>query len=146
MLSFTPAPPPLHVVAAVIADAAGRILLARRGPGGVHGGLWEFPGGKVEAGETPARALARELTEELGVEVAVGESFLTVDHAYPHVHILLDAYRCRIEAGRPQALDCAEVRWVETPDLHRYPMPEADLPIARLLERRGRNPPGCSPC
>lgn len=131
--------PPLAVVAAVLRDGRGRVLLAQRLPGGHHGGLWEFPGGKVELGETPEAALARELAEELGIEVVVGEEVLAVDHAYPHLRLRLTAYACTLVAGTPRALHCQDFAWVPPADLARYPMPEADLPIAGLLgqSRRG---------
>ncbi len=133
---MTPArPAPLAVVAAVLRDGQGRVLLAQRLPGGPHGGLWEFPGGKVEPGETPEAALARELVEELGIEVAVGEEILAVDHAYPHLCLRLTAYACTLVAGAPRALHCQGFAWVPLGELARYPMPEADLPIAGLLGR-----------
>ncbi len=123
----------LPVVAGVLPDALGRVLLARRLPGGPHGGLWEFPGGKVEAGESAAQALARELREELGVEVAVGDALASVDHAYPHLAIRLTAFWVQLRAGVPRPLHCQQVRWVAPAEFSRYPMPAADLPIARRL-------------
>jgi len=127
---------PVPVVAGVLQHGQGRILLARRLPGGPHGGLWEFPGGKVEAGESPEEALARELVEELGIEVAVGEEVLAVDHAYPHLTLRLTAYACALVAGDPTPLHCQEFAWVRPEAFGAYPMPEADLPIARLLAKR----------
>ena len=129
---------PIPVVAAVIRGDDGRILLARRNPGGPHGGLWEFPGGKVEPGEEPKAALAREILEELGAEVSVEERVLGVDHAYPHVRIFLTAYSCQILSGDPQPLGCWEIAWVDRSDLLRFPMPDADVPIARELLARYR--------
>jgi 8-oxo-dGTP diphosphatase len=124
----------IPVVAAVIRRADGRVLLAQRLPGGPHGGLWEFPGGKVEDGETPEAALAREIREELGVTVVVGDPLLTVEHAYPHLVIRLMAYSCRLADGtEPRPLLCQELRWVPPAGLLARPMPAADLPIARLL-------------
>jgi len=128
---------PLAVVAAVLRDGQGRVLLARRLPGGPHGGLWEFPGGKVEPGEMPEEALARELVEELGIQVTVGDEVLAVDHAYPHLRLRLIAYACTLRAGTPATLHCQDFAWVTPAELTSYPMPEADLPIARLLAGQG---------
>ncbi len=120
----------VHVVAAVIRDRVGRVLLARRPPGGPHGGLWEFPGGKVEPGETPEAALAREIREELGVGIAVGGRVAVVDHDYPHLAICLDAYACRIVRGEPRGADGQAVAWVWPRDLATYPLCAADVPVA----------------
>lgn len=124
------------MVAAIIRGAGQRVLLARRSAGGPHGGLWEFPGGKVEDGESPEAALEREIREELGVEVAVGEAVMEVEHHYPHLSIRLLAYECRVRRGTPRPLECAAVAWVEPRMLQTYPMPEADRPIARRLSNR----------
>lgn len=123
------------VVAAVIRANDGRILLAQRPAGGPHGGLWEFPGGKVEEGESPEEALVREILEELEIEIAVGEELTSVEHAYPHVAIRLTAYECRLLRGVPRPLHCQDFSWVDPDRLLSYPMPEADLPIARFLNR-----------
>ena len=125
----------VHVVAAVIRDGAGRVLLARRPPGGPHAGLWEFPGGKVEPGETPEAALAREILEELGVVVAVGARVAAVDHDYSHLSIRLCAYRCRVVRGEPRGADGQPVAWVRPRDLPAWPLPEADVPVAVRLAR-----------
>jgi 8-oxo-dGTP diphosphatase len=127
---------PVPVVAAVIRGDGGRVLLARRSRASRHGGLWEFPGGKVEDGETPEGALIREIREELGVEIEVGAALAQVNHDYAELCICLTAFDCRIVAGTPRALDCWEVAWVAPSDISSYPMPEADVPIARLLCRR----------
>ncbi len=124
--------PWVPVVAAVIRDAAGRVLLARR-PRGHHAGLWEFPGGKVEPGETPEAALAREIREELGAEVAVGEPLCRVDHRYPHVAVRMTAYACRVVQGTPRPLHGQALAWVFPQELLRYPMPQADVPVARRV-------------
>ncbi|MBI5442276.1 MAG: (deoxy)nucleoside triphosphate pyrophosphohydrolase [Deltaproteobacteria bacterium] len=126
---------PLLVVAAVLRREDGRILLARRYPKGPHGGLWEFPGGKVEPGETPGEALAREIREELGVEISVGRELTRVDHSYPHVRILLIALEAVLLRGELRALGCQDFRWIEPSAALGYPMPEADVPIARLACR-----------
>jgi mutator protein MutT len=124
---------PIPVVAGILRGDDGRILFARRHLHSRHGGLWEFPGGKIETGETPPEALARELLEELGVEVAVGAELLRVEHAYPHATVELIALECTLVRGTPEPVDCWQVEWVRREDLLSFPMPEADLPIARLL-------------
>ena len=123
----------ISVVAAVIRREDGTILLAQRGPDGHHPLLWEFPGGKVERGETESGALVREIKEELAMEVVVGGLFHVVDYHYPHISIRLVAYDCRVIGGTPTAIHCHDFRWVDPSELSRYPMPEADVPIARKL-------------
>lgn len=133
LMPGTHSPQPIPVVAAVIRRDDGRVLLVRRPPGGAHGGLWEFPGGKVEGGETPERALVREIQEELGVSVTVGSHLITVEHAYPHLAIRLMAYDCILQAREPTPLHGQELRWEVPERLTEWPMPDADVPIARLL-------------
>ncbi|MEW6488417.1 MAG: (deoxy)nucleoside triphosphate pyrophosphohydrolase [Thermodesulfobacteriota bacterium] len=128
-----PPPAPVPVVAAVLWDDCGRVLLARRPPGGPHGGLWEFPGGKVEPGESPESALAREILEELGAVVTVGREVARVDHAYPHLHPHLTAFACTLARGTPVPLHGQELAWLEPGELLSRPMPEADIPVARKL-------------
>jgi mutator protein MutT len=123
----------MPVVAGVLRREDGCILLAKRRPGGAHGGLWEFPGGKIEAGETPREALVRELREELGVEVVAGDELLRVEHAYPHLAILLIAVEVRLASGVPRPVQCQELAWVPPGELLSRSLPEADEPIARLL-------------
>jgi len=134
---------PLDVVAAVIRRGDGRVLLAQRLPVGPHGGLWEFPGGKVEEGESREAALRREIQEELGVEVEVGRALLSVDHDYPHVRIRLHAYSCTLAAGVPRPLHCQDFAWVLPEEFGSYPMPAADLPVAAAV--RGDETP-LTPC
>lgn len=102
---------PVAVTAgAIIRD--GHLLAARRRTGARRGGKWELPGGKVEPGEGPEQCLARELREELGVEVAVGAALAQVIHAYPDIRIQLTVYRCELLDGEPQALEHAELSWL----------------------------------
>ena len=122
-------------MAGVITDARGRILLARRTQGRDLAGLWEFPGGKVDPGETPGQALARELQEELGIDAEVGAHLITVPQQMPHKRIRLDVRRVPAHRGRARGLDGQALAWVPVDKLHRYPMPPADRPVvAALLE------------
>jgi 8-oxo-dGTP diphosphatase len=129
--------PTIYVVAAALVDASGRVLLQRRAPGKAMAGLWEFPGGKVEPGERAEAALARELAEELGIEVdpealepAAFASAAGVDGAS---HMLLLLYLCRSWRGSPRPLDAAALKWLAPAQMDSGEMPPADRPlIARL--------------
>jgi len=125
----------LLVVACALIDPDGRILLAQRPPQKAMGGLWEFPGGKVEPGETPEATLIRELAEELGIAVqeACLAPFTFASHAYTDFHLLMPLYVCRRWEGTPQALEHAAIRWVRPKDMGEYPMPAADLPLVPML-------------
>ena len=129
--------PTLTVVAAALADANGCVLLQQRAPGRAMAGLWEFPGGKVEEGERPEAALARELREELGIEVEEGAltpaAFASADNAGRHMLLLL--YLCREWRGEPQALDAAALEWLKPADMVVAEMPPADVPLVAALER-----------
>ncbi|PLX42292.1 MAG: hypothetical protein C0608_03150 [Deltaproteobacteria bacterium] len=122
----------LHVVAGVI-RRGGYVLIAKRFPGGPHGGYWEFPGGKVESGEHERDALIRELREELDISVEVEERWGEVIHSYPHATIRLAFYFCDISSGTPRAVGCEKVKWVRSENLHQYPMPEADSEIVNAM-------------
>lgn len=121
----------LLVAACALVDADGRVLIGRRPEGKSLAGLWEFPGGKVEAGERPEHTLIRELKEELGIEVA--EACLApltfASHAYETFHLLLPLYVCRRWQGTVTALEHAELAWVRPVRLRDYPMPPADAPL-----------------
>ena len=123
------------VVACALIDPDGRVLLAQRPPDKAMGGLWEFPGGKVEPGETPEATLIRELAEELGIAVqeACLAPFTFASHAYTDFHLLMPLYVCRRWDGTPQALEHAAIRWVRPKDMGEYPMPAADLPLVPML-------------
>jgi 8-oxo-dGTP diphosphatase len=119
----------IRVVAAV-ARCGGRILVTRRLPGGPLGGLWEFPGGKVEPGEGEPEALAREIREELGCDVAVGELLFRHEHDYPDLHVELAFYACALAAGaEPQCLGVAALEWAEPSALPGYAFCPADVPV-----------------
>ncbi len=121
-----------HIVAAAIRKN-GRYLLGKRPPKSMLGGLWEFPGGKVENGETHEDALKRELQEELEIDIEVGDNVISVNHAYSHFSITLHVYRCEHIAGKPQKHYHTELKWVPRSQFERYAMPAADLKFLHLL-------------
>jgi 8-oxo-dGTP diphosphatase len=130
-----PAPPLVLVAAVVLVDADGRVLLAQRPEGKSMAGLWEFPGGKVDQGETPEAALIRELREELGIDVAASclAPFTFASHAYPEFHLLMPLYVCRKWSGIPLAREGQRLTWVRPARLADYPMPPADKPLIAML-------------
>ncbi len=110
----------------------GKLLISQRRADAHLGGLWEFPGGKREPKETFEQCLVREIREELGLEISVGELFDEVTHDYPEKSVRLKFFICKILSGRPQPLDCAAVKWVTKTELDAFDFPAAD---ARLLEK-----------
>jgi len=125
--------PATLVVAAALYDSGGRILIAQR-PAGKHmAGRWEFPGGKVSAGESEACALARELHEELGIEVLAARPFMRLAHSYADRDVELSLWLVERYAGEPQALDRQQLRWVAPADLANEDILEADLPFIEAL-------------
>jgi 8-oxo-dGTP diphosphatase len=125
--------PPIDVVAGVIRRVDGRILITQRLADDTLGGYWEFPGGKVEPQEDLRVALARELSEELGVVAEIGEEIHRIVHAYPDRDVRLYFYEARIVSGEPQKLEVADLRWVTLDELMNYQFPEADLPLLNQL-------------
>ncbi len=129
------AKPIVLVAAAALVDADGRVLLAQRPEGKSMAGLWEFPGGKVQDGETPEAALVRELEEELGIDTR--ESCLAAiafaSHAYADFHLLMPLYACRVWKGRIDPREGQEVAWVRPARLADYEMPPADEPLIAIL-------------
>jgi A/G-specific adenine glycosylase len=125
--------PHYDVAAAVTLRDDGAVLVAQRNTDAMLGGLWEFPGGKCEDGETLAECLAREMYEELGVEVEVRDPVMVVPHAYTHFRITLHAFWCRLRSGEPRCLDCAAFRWVNPQDLDELPMSRVDRKVAHSL-------------
>ena len=130
---MSPALRSIHVVAAVITDARGRILLARRTDGRDLAGLWEFPGGKCEPGESPEQALVRELQEELGINVQVGAALINVPQRYPDKRLRLDVRRVTSWQGTPRGVEGQALAWVAPEKLVLYHMPPADQPVVAML-------------
>lgn len=131
----TSAPLPEKTIGvAVIWNDQGQILIDRRKPEGLLGGLWEFPGGKIEAGETVQACIRREIQEELGIEIEVGEHLITVNHAYSHFKVCLQVYHCSHVSGEPQPIECDEIRWVSLGELEQFPFPKANTVIIEALK------------
>ena len=126
----------LLVVAAALIDAEGRVLLQQRAPGRQMEGLWEFPGGKVDSGERPEAALARELAEELGISVAEAALAPAAFASAPlgERHLILLLYICRNWNGEAQPLDATALKWLRPADMDASEMPPADRPLIGLLE------------
>ena len=128
--------PTMTVVAGALLDGAGRILLQQRAPGRAMAGLWEFPGGKVETGEQPEDALARELAEELGIEIDPAD-FVPACFASAEVpgrHMILLLYLCRRWQGEPEALDASALAWLRPHEMTPDDMPPADAPLIPMLD------------
>lgn len=125
----------LLVVACALVDADNRVLITQRPPGKALAGLWEFPGGKLEPGETPEQCLIRELREELGVIVkpACLAPLTFATHSYADFHLLMPLYVCRRFEGLPRGLEGQEIKWVSPRKLRDYPMPPADEPLIPAL-------------
>ena len=119
-------------VAAALIFRRGQLLITQRYPGAHLGGLWEFPGGKVEPGESFPQCLRRELREELGIDVVVEEKIEAITHHYPEKTVHLQFFRCRLGAIEPQPLGCPDFRWIPPDQLPHIPFPPAD---ARLLSK-----------
>ena len=123
------------VSAVALIDRDGRVLLAQRPEGKSMAGLWEFPGGKVEPGETPEAALIRELQEELGINTWASclAPLIFASHAYPEFHLLMPLFACRKWEGIPQAREGQRLVWARAGELRDYPMPPADIPLIPIL-------------
>ena len=135
----TPAGLPIVLVAAVaLVDSENRVLLATRPKGKSMAGLWEFPGGKVDKGETPEFALARELAEELNIETreCCFAPLGFASHSYDDFHLMMPLYVCRMWKGTPEPVEGQELKWVHPNDLAQYDMPEADIPLIYQIQDR----------
>jgi 8-oxo-dGTP diphosphatase len=123
------------VAAVALIDPDGRVLIAQRPEGKAMAGLWEFPGGKLEPGETPEAALIRELQEELGIDTWASclAPLTFASHAYDEFHLLMPLFACRKWQGVPQPREHAALKWVRPGELGRWPMPPADRPLVAIL-------------
>ncbi len=130
-------PPVVEVAAALIRDEAGRYLITRRRRSSHLEGLWEFPGGKIETGESPEAALRRELTEELAATFSVGEKVDTVRWEYPDRTVVLHFYRCALESGAIEPRESQAMAWVAPERLQEFSFPPADRELIARLARRG---------
>ncbi len=128
--------PSYTIVVGVIHDRHGRVLIDKRKPEGLLGGLWEFPGGKKKSGETLQAALRREVHEELGIHIRVEEPLAVVDHAYSHFRIRMHAFACKYVSGEVRCIACSDAKWVLPASLKRYAFPAANLKIIQALQKR----------
>ncbi|MBN2412771.1 A/G-specific adenine glycosylase [candidate division KSB1 bacterium] len=132
-------PRPHNIIAAGIIYKGDKILIARRPENGLLGGLWEFPGGKLEDGETPEQAVKREILEELGISVKVNDLFAIINHQYTHFTITLYVYNCEYISGMPETLGCADWRWVTLKEMDKYAFPRANRKILDQLLKTEKN-------
>lgn len=137
-MSETRSPLPHKLIGvAVIWNDQGQVLIDKRLQSGLLGGLWEFPGGKVEPNETIPECIVREIQEELGIAITVLEPLITVEHAYTHFKVTLSVHHCRHLSGDPQPIECDEVKWVGLGELDQYPFPTANQKIIAALREQG---------
>lgn len=128
-------------VAVAVIERDGQILIAQRKPQDSFGGRWEFPGGKLNPGESLEACLAREIQEELGLVIQVGQLLKVVEHRYPHRLIRLHCFSCRVLEGEPRAIECTAWRWVAPSELNQYPFPPASDPLIEMLISSARGEP-----
>jgi mutator protein MutT len=126
--------PHKRIGVAAIWNQTGQILIDRRKVGGTMGGLWEFPGGKIEPGETVEACIVREIQEELEIEITVGEHLISIEHTYPTFHLTLTVHHCQHISGVPQPIESEEIRWVNIGDLNNYQFPAANIAIINALQ------------
>jgi A/G-specific adenine glycosylase len=137
-MSETRAPLPHKLIGvAAIWNDQGQVLIDKRPQSGLLGGLWEFPGGKVEPNETIPECIVREIQEELGIAIAVLSPLITIEHAYTHFTVTLSVHHCLHLSGEPQTLECDEVKWVGLDELDQYPFPTANQKIIAALREQG---------
>jgi A/G-specific adenine glycosylase len=139
-MTETKAPiPHKHIGVAVIWNDQDQILIDRRKQEGLLGGLWEFPGGKIEPEESVEDCIRREIQEELGIQVEVGELLTTVTHTYSHFKVTLNVHHCTHLSGEPQPIECDEIRWVTMENIEEYPFPKANIHIIEALKEYWRS-------
>ena len=134
-------PLPSHTVVVGVIYRDGRILIDKRKPQGLLGGLWEFPGGKVQPGESLEAALHREVQEELAITIQVEQPLIVVDHTYTHFRIRMHAFECTHVSGEPRCITCDDFKWVRPRDLGRYAFPAANHKIIQTLRSRKKQRP-----
>lgn len=120
---------------AIIWNKQGQILIDKRRKQGLHGGFWEFPGGKIEPGETVEACIKREIMEELGIVIEVGESLMTIEHDYTKFTVTLCVHNCHYISGEPQTIECDEIRWVTLDELDQFSFPKANEQIIATLRK-----------
>ena len=128
--------PHKRIGVAIITNNKGEILIDRRLQEDEMGGLWEFPGGKVEPNETIEECIAREIREELALDVVVGKHIVSVDYHYPKTHISLIVHHCPYQGGEPQPLASQEIRWVSLKEIEKFKFPEANQQIITALQTK----------
>ncbi|ANV82971.1 DNA mismatch repair protein MutT [Picosynechococcus sp. PCC 7003] len=126
--------PHKQIGVAVIRDRQGKILIDRRLDKGEMAGLWEFPGGKIEPGETVEACIAREIQEEINLQVEVGDRLILIEHDYPKFKVSLHVHWCSVLAGDPKPIECAEILWVNPNELGQYQFPEANQSIIEAIQ------------
>lgn len=128
--------PEKNIGVAAIKNKEGKILIDKRLSTGLMANLWEFPGGKIEDGESVAECIKREIKEELDIDIEVGEHLITINHTYSKFKVNLRVYICEILQGKPKPIECQEIRWVEIANLTNYSFPEANKDIINALINR----------
>ena len=137
MAEALPPLPHKQIGVALIQNRQGKILIDRRLNDGEMGGLWEFPGGKIEPQETVEECIKREIREELDIEIKVGDRLVTISHTYANFKVTLFVHDCEYLSGEPQPIECQEIRWVNVVDMSRYKFPQANNQIISILQGRG---------
>ncbi|NES85088.1 MAG: 8-oxo-dGTP diphosphatase MutT [Moorea sp. SIO2B7] len=136
MLDSSYSLPHKQIGVGVIRNDQGLILIDRRPADGLLGGLWEFPGGKIEPNETVQDCIKREILEELAIEIEVGDHLITVNHAYSQFQITLFVHYCRYLGGEPQLIECDEIRWVTLEEIDQFTFPTANTQIIAALRQQ----------